>query len=327
MKQLMAVITEEKKFSERFSDYVNGSGNLSLRAVPFGSIEECVTYAKMHREQRIPLMLCDEALLREAGKYDLTGFRTVPLSDTGRGGTLSRYQSGDALVREVISLCTDMKLDCLARRSAPDTGIYAVWSPVNTSARTAFSLALARLLSGRKKTLYLNFCEFPGLRLFTGTGYERGLSNAAYYLKQGKLDGQRFAALAESINGVEYVPPAFSPEDCGMLGSADMAALVRLVSEETPYANVVADLPFSLAASSDVLELSDRIFIPADKDPLCLIQTREFMEYLSASGRSDMAAKTVPVELPESLPAGGFQSVDSLIYGPAGDLIRKAVRL
>ena len=323
MRKIMAVVTPEKNFAERFCAYVNGSGCISLKAVSFSSPRECLRNTS--GAGPVSLLLCDERLLPETEGFDLSGIQVVKLSDTGKADTISMYQKKDELLKSILSVCSERQLAVTVGSRVPDRVVYAVWSVAEGADRLAFSLSLTKLLSRHQKTLYLNFQEFTGFRFYVRGEPSHGLSSAAYYLKQGKLDGQRLTSLVTRQEGIEFLAPADSAEDLEVLGPEDILKIVRLVPEETAYEAVVVDLPGNLNRSLDVFRLADRIMMPVTEDPVIRTAAGEFEEWLEQSGRKDITEKLTKILLPKSETADRQAGIDAHLYGAMGDKVREVI--
>ena len=325
MKKIMAVVTAENLYSERFSNYVNGSGASLLRARPFPSMEAFSVYQKTHGAASAPVLLCEDILLCTDRGYDLSGTTVILLSENGKKGTLDKYRSGPELLSAVLSECADRGLSFSAENSGKELQIYAVWGAENSWKRLSFSLALTKILSHRKNTVYMDLREFSGLRCLTGRSYDRGLSTAVYYLRQGKLDGGRLMSLLEDYEGISYLPPVTSSEDTEVMSTEDRDQILRMLSEETPIEAVVADLPDLLATSPEILEKSEKIFLIGSNDPAEKESLEMFRESLRNAEREDLLKKIVDVE-PEDGGHTLFQAgIDAVLYSESGDRIRRAL--
>ena len=323
MKKIMAVVTAEPIFSQRFSDYVNGSGASALRARAFPHVEDFLRCRKENGPGSVPVLLCDEELFAESRGFDFSGTEVFLLSETGKDGTLSKYQSGPALLSAVLTGCADRRIPAQAPEMRKDLEIHAVWGPGNGLSRIWFSLALTRMLSRRKKAVYMDFHEFSGLRSVTGKTCERGLSTAFYYLKQGTLDGQRLMGLLEDHEGISYLPPFSSSEDAGVMGMAERNELFRMLAEGSPVEAVVADLSDPMAASADLLEICEKVYLIGSSDPAEREAAAAFTEMVKAEGREDLLERIVKVE-PEGMPDAISRSgIDGVIYSETGDHIRR----
>ena len=327
MKKIMAVVTAEPVYSERFSDYVNGSGAFLLRAKPFPTPEAVFEYQKDHGTGSVPIMICDEMLLAGGGDPGPSGTQILLLSETGRGGTLRKYQSGQALLSGILNACADRGLSFASPSSGRELKIYAVRGIGCPLGRLRFSLALSRMLSRRQKTVYLDLREFSGLRCLTGKISERGLSTAIYYLKQGKLDGGRLMGLLEEFGGISYLPPVTSAEDVEMMDGNDMERLFGMFSEETSVGCIVAELPDSPSVSLEMMERSEKIFFVHTDDPAEKEAVSVFREMLGNAGREDLLEKIIVTDIAGESTKGPGAGIDGLIYSETGDMVRRALEI
>ena len=329
MKKIMAVVSAEKKFAERFCDYINEDGHIIYTAVPFSDMGECRNYRKDHP---VPVILADENMIRdELLTEDLSGIRTIPLCDDERISesrkSIYKYQSAEAIVREILDCAKDLKIVqdiCFTGRPVSVIGIY---SPASCEGKTEFALAMAAELRKRKRVLYMNFEEFSGLSDLMGESYDRGLSNALYWMKQDNLSGQRIASMVYTAAGFDYIPPIQFADDYSAVTGDECARLITQILSETFYDCIVADLPVSLSVSSDILELCESIYMPVLPGKESSGRIREFDEYLVLSDRRKIASKVKKIRLPvwekreEDLT--GTEYIDRLMFGPLGSICGK----
>lgn len=328
MKKILAAVTAETIYSKRLCDYVNRQGALSLRAKSFPTVEAFLSYRKEHGAGSVPVLLCDDALFLESRGFDFSGTEVILLSETGRPGALAKYQSCPGLLSDVLTECAARNVSVAAKKDGHEITVYAVWSASGGAGRQFFSLALARMLSRRKKTVYLDLRPYSGLSGITGKTGGRGLSAAYYYLRQGTLDGPRLMGLMEDVSGITYLPPVSSAEDVEMMTAEDRERIFRMFSEETNVECIVADLPDAPSVQEEILEICDRIFLPGTKDPVEEASQKAFCAMFSAIGREDLLKKVVETELPSAVErAPERDGIDGLIYTETGDQIRRALGL
>ncbi|MCQ2400866.1 MAG: hypothetical protein MJ059_02960 [Lachnospiraceae bacterium] len=326
MKQVMAVISSERLFSKRFCDYVNKSGHIIYTAVPFDSIEGLEAFKKEHS---VPILLCDEGMLSEEAEagvlYDV---RTVPLSDyeTGESGRKSvfKYQSAEEIVREIMEVLGDVRFSAGIRISGRPVSVRAIYSPVSDEHKTFLALAAAICFSKNQRTLYVNFEETSGLMDMLESENCRGLSEAFYYLKQGELTPERIASLIHVSGPLQFIPPVHTADDLSMICGEDCVNLIRTLLSGSSYDMVVADLPPHLSLSSDILDISEFIYVPYSSERP-EVRYAAFLENLRRSEKEAVIGKIKKISIPDECypdkSSFGHGFATTLLYGGLGDYL------
>lgn len=331
MKQIMAVVSSEYRFSERFCDYVNKSGHILYTAVPFESVKKLETFRKDHN---VPIILCDEEMLSgDMADTELYGVRTVPLCDSASGETgrkaVFKYQSAEAIVREIMGILGDVRFSAGIRISGRPVSVRSVYSPVSDEYKTYTALAVAACFARTRRTLYMNFEEFSGLMKMTACEDRRGLSEALFYMKQGELTPERIASLIYTLGPLQYIPPVRSADDLSVITGEDCVKLLKAIFAGSSYDVIIADLPSHLSLSAELLEVSEVIYMPVAEEKEN-VRIDAFTENLRLSEKDTVLEKIRRIRIrEEDFPerAGCGQALmSSLMYGTAGDRVTEALR-
>lgn len=336
MERIMAVVSREKKFAERLCEYVNRKSNLAYTAVPFGNMESCAGFGRKHK---IEMLLADRDMAegREVWLRDsLTPEITLLLDDSAelytgyRAGensespaVIRKYQPAEDIVRSIIESCVDKEVRRTSAAIGRPVRVVGVYSPSGGSGCSSFAIALSRLLNASGKTLYLNLNEFSGISSLTGEQCENGISDLLYHMKQQTLTPEKILAAVRSFEGIDYIPPLRFADDRSAVSGEEYVKLVNAVLKNTAYDAVVLCMQSYAGEASELMELCETVYIPCGRDRMSILQVTEFEEYLRASGRQTLTEKVVRAILPEeipSIPMGTY--IDSLMFGPLGDLVR-----
>lgn len=330
MKQVMAVVSSEYRFSVRFCDYINKSGHIVFNAVPFHDTGDLEEFVKKHG---VAIILCDENMIPDIKEgREFCGVRIVPLcgnaSDEKKGKAVFKYQSAEEIIREIMEILSDIRFSAGIKISGRPVSVYSVYSPVSDEYKTYSALTAACIMSKNKRTLYVNFEEMPGFTKMIDAESERGLSEALYYLKQGELTAERIASVIYSSGPLQYIPPVHTADDLSMIGGEDCVNLIRALFAGSSYDTVIADLPPNLSMASDVFDVSESIFVPCCKGGQD-IRMRAFLENLKRSGKDAVLEKLRMIDIPdEAFPdreSFGHGFTSALLYGRPGDIISEAI--
>ena len=349
MDRIMAVVTREQRYAERFCDYVNRTDRIALLAVPFGDMETCLEYSKRHG---IELLISDAALSEmvyggsACTAEDIDAQRRIYLADSPNscrgvsegsfadfsGGSivLNKYQSAESLMAQVVDSTGGKGI--LKKRLIDGSGtrVIGVYSPDMCSGKTLFALTVCRDLSGRNKVLYMNLEEFPTvLRLLRAdVSASGGLSDAIYKMKQGRLEEEALRQLINTNLGIDWIAPVSAPEDFLSISGEDYAALIEEIIKRTDYDYLIIDMN-RFSGQADVLtELCSTVYMPCGHDIISKMKKDEFNHYAEAEKSEKWRKKLRWVEIPEQrLQLTGTSYLDALLYGEMGDIVRDINRV
>lgn len=329
MERIMAVLDRDRQYAERLCDYTNRRRNLPFQAVAFQAFREYSSFADTHR---VLLLLAEPDLI--GGEYELKADKVLSLceeevQESSAGGLVScdgsvyKYQSGDAILREAMSAVGDIGERFRMQISNRQTQLITVYSPLNRCYKSAFALLYAVLRAKRERVLYLNFEVFSGLSKLLGEQFRTGLSDALYHFKQGTLDASRIASFLHRFYEVDYIPPQHLAEDLTATEAEDFAGFLDLLMRETDYDCIVEDAGGFSAVTAELMSMSDLVFMPVLEDQVSEGKLADFEAYLEYAGRSALKEKIRRLQLP--VPGvirhqeGYF---DSLLLSPLGDFVR-----
>ncbi|MDO4488962.1 MAG: hypothetical protein Q4B67_07760 [Eubacteriales bacterium] len=318
MKKILAVISPEKKFNLRFSDYLNKSAHFLYTAVPFVGIDDFLAF-RNKRNCDIEAVVCDEVLLNDETERCLFGMKILRLSDGAEGGILKYQPAGELMcdvLRELSGAASVNTTDVNLR----PTSVIGIFSPVPSPARTIASLMIARIVSARKKAVYLNLEEFPGLKGLEELNPACSLSDAVYLLRQGSLDGVSLGKYIYPFMGLEMMAPFETAEDLMSVSAEDIAAVVKILTTGTRCEIPVLDLPMSLSLSTELFEICDRIFVPAGKDDISREKVRELSSYLESVSGNRINDKLSIIRLPEG---DDVFDIESQLNGQYGEYLKE----
>ena len=329
MKRIMAIRTEDREYAEELAKNLNRSDEVIFQILIF---TEKNAYEDYIKENRIDVLLCDEAFLDECRK-DSSATVICGLSETSIANEVSeqsnlifKYQSSDDIMKEImkrfnLALKTDIKTGNTSVRSK---NVFCVCSPVGGSYSSTFALALAAYLAKKEHTLFISFDPF-----FTLPGEEKNpagkdLTDVIFYLngmqphlmeflkrftiKKGNLD---------CINGVSHWFDLYdmSPEN--------MHDLVENVCGDGAYDSVVFDVGIIGAASMEVLIAAGKIFTPYTEGAGSRKKLKEWKRQLIYCGKGDLLDKTVEFSLPDDEILKGDYGFDTILSGRLGKYIEE----
>ena len=327
MRRIMAVYDEDPFYAARFADVANRKEKIPFDVVAFSSPEKLRQFAGKHPIEL--LLLGDRADKEEvagaAKQIILTGIERNP-EEKGYP-CVYKYQSADAILREIMVLYGDQPDALLQTYAGPGARIIGVFSPVGRCRKTSFAIVLGKLLSREEKTLYLSMETCSGLSFLTGEEYRQGLSDLLYYWKTGKYNRLRLSGAVYSMGELDYIPPVRWPEDLEEAGPGTAAELIGGIAKDSGYATMIVDAGNFCRGVIPVLKRCCVIYMPVKEDGVSGGKLKEFEVYLEETGNREIMDKIRKLKLPDSeLSAGAGNYMEQLLWGELGDFVRQLLR-
>ena len=253
--------------------------------------------------------------------------RRIILSE-GRDGPpgeqwIDKYQSVEAVVRKVLELASDAGLLPPAARAGGREGmkLIGVYSPVGRYLQTTFSFTLGQLLARKHRVLYLNFECFSGFGKMLRKEFQADLSDLIYFLHN--RDGRfpyRLESMTQKLNGLDYIPPAFSCLDLQRVEKEEWLALLDELGQSGLYEYVILDLSEVINGLFDILKLCSRVYTIVRDDGFAAAKQEQYEALLTCLDHEDILENTKKCRLPlfRQLPQG----LEGLTRGELADLVR-----
>ena len=253
--------------------------------------------------------------------------RRIILSE-GRDGPpgeqwIDKYQSVEAVVRKVLELASDAGLLPPAARAGGREGmkLIGIYSPVGRCLQTTFSFTLGQLLARKHRVLYLNFECFSGFGKMLRKEFQADLSDLIYFLHN--RDGRfpyRLESMTQKLNGLDYIPPAFSCLDLQRVEKEEWLALLDELGQSGLYEYVILDLSEVINGLFDILKLCSRVYTIVRDDGFAAAKQEQYEALLTCLDHEDILENTKKCRLPlfRQLPQG----LEGLTRGELADLVR-----
>lgn len=200
-----------------------------------------------------------------------------------------RYQPMKKIMLNICAVLKEEKAEDVFSKKTARHEILCVFSPEGGSGKTELSVKMATQLGRRGRTFL-----FP-LELFS-EGCEReekaGFSEFIYYLKQGDSDlSEKLSEMVFEKNNYFSLNPGSCPMDYLYLETKEMEKILQLLLDEGGYENIVFDLGFINDAAIKLMELSDKIYVPAARSKTGERKMEFWKETLIFMGKDDILEK------------------------------------
>ena len=202
--------------------------------------------------------------------------------------------------------------------------LIGIYSPVGRCLQTTFSFTLGQLLARKNKVLYLNFECFSGLGKMLRQEFQADLSDLIYFLHNG--DGRfpyRLEGMTQKVNGLDYIPPAFSCLDLQRVEKEEWMALLDELGQSGLYDYVILDLSEVVNGLFDILKRCFRVYTIVREDGFAAAKQAHYEELLTCLNHEDILENTRKCRLPlfRQLP----QDLENLTRGELAELVQKLI--
>ncbi len=330
-RNIFAVCDLEVEYAYHFMEYLNQRRNLPFEVQAFTSAETLCQYA---REQPIEILLisdkamCEEVRRLQVGKL-LILTEGVHHPELDQYPSIYKYQSSDQVVREVMDCygAEESLADYLpiSKRNARIIGIY---SPVGRTQKTSFALTLGQILAREQATLYLNLESYSGFEQLLGETYERNLGDLLYYVRRENANLiHRLGGMVQSLQNLDYVPPALSPLDIQSTPAAEWIGLFREIIGNSTYEVLILDLGDGVQDICQILDICHRIYLPVRGDAVSVAKLAQFENLLHIWDYQTILDKIQKIKLPyHSTSRSGKGYMEDLVWSELGDYVRQLLR-
>jgi len=326
----MAVYDEDAFYAERLSDYVNRKEKGIFTAQAFTSKEKLEEFAKKHE---IDVLLTSETTGAGEDSPIVSGQKIVlseeqASKDTG-DKTIYKYQSGDDIIREVMSVYCEMPgaQEALPGLAGKKKRIIGIYSPVGRCGKTCLALAVGQLLAKEEKVLFISLDTFTGFTGLLDERWKRDLSDLIYYFKQGRFNVVRLNSIIYYMGDMAWLPPIRFPDDYNQVTAEEMAALMGKILEDSDYTTLVLDMGNYGKQVIPLLEICQVVYMPVKEDFFSQSKLQEFEEYIDHSERRSLKAKFQKIHVPM---VTGMKRMEhfpqELLWGDMGDFVRSMLK-
>ena len=301
-KKILAVCDSEQDYAYHFLDYLSRFETEESFPFEVQVFTEASALKEFGEQNEIAILLIAQSLhlMEENWKADhilvLAEEREGPCEEPW----IEKYQSVETILRKVLEIAADYELLPPAVRGGGNAvKVIGVYSPVGRCLQTTFSFTLGQLLARKHKVLYLNFECFSGLGKMLRQEFQADLSDLIYFLHNG--DGRfpyRLEGMTQKVNGLDYIPPAFSCLDLQRVEKEEWLALLDELGQSGLYEYVILDLSEVISGLFDILKLCFRVYTIVREDGFAAAKQAHYEELLTCLNHEDILENTRKCRLP-----------------------------
>ena len=329
-KSIFAVCDLEAAYAYQLMESIYEKQGTAFEVQAFTSVKSLIAFAK---EQYIELLLisasamCDALMQLSIGKIMILseGEKLKELSDYP---CIYKYQASDQLIAEVMDYYAVEAVPAPMAVMKNKVEIIGIYSPVGRTLKTSFALTYGQLQAKERKVLYLNLEEYAGFEGLMGEEYQADLTDLLYFARLGRGNlVYRLGSLIRHIGNLDYIPPAFCPEDLRSIEPLEWQQLLKDLADYSAYDVILLDIGPAVNGVFEILSECGRIYMPVREDCLSLAKLEQYEKVLRQKNVLGILEKTRKLKLPFHSSFGTRKNyVEQLIWGELGDFVRKLIR-
>lgn len=297
----LVICDPEEGYATAFASYLMKRRELAFQVRVCNSITQVKDMLKGHM---IDILLVDEKYTKEERK-EIRAVSTFILAESGKAGAagdekvLYKYQSGEALLSQIITYCSeDESADTLFVRNTrtQQIRIIGIFSPIHRCGKTGYALKTGKELAMSGNVLYLGMESYGGIGgYFPGEG--QTIVDALYYSRQeGRNLGALLTTMVAHMDRLDYLLPARVSEDVKSVVSEDWLKLIRQILEQSIYDVLILDMDEGICGVYEILRFCTEVHILTIKDTVAEAKMRQFEEELHLLGYDDVRRKLIKKE-------------------------------
>lgn len=300
-KAVFAICDSESMYIYNLMEYVHSRKGEEFEVQAFTGVESLCACAK---EKTIEILLISGKLLCEQVR-ELQIRKVMVLSEGEQICELSeysavyKYQPADSLIAEVMDSYARVKEAPAAALFKPEVEVTGIYSPVKRTGKTSFALTLGQLLASTKAVLYLNLEEYAGFDVLMNRQFDGDISDLMYFSGSGKGNLiSKLGGLVQTINNLDYIPPAFSPFDLRSIKCSEWLGLIEDLCSYSSYEVILLDFGEQVDNLPELLNRCGKIYMPVREDSMAVTKIAQYEKVMVAREYEEVLGKTIKLKLP-----------------------------
>ncbi len=294
-KNILAICDKEEEYVYRFQEYLNRKKVFPFQVQVFTRVDQLYLYSE---KNKIDILIISESIYTEKIER-MEVNQIVVLIETGilqQEGlfTIRKYQSSEKIIHEILYYYGQRnENDKQESKRLKDTKLIGIYTPVGRCLQTSFALLLGQFLAKRKNILYLNFEAFSGFGKFMKREYVSDLIDMMYLMNnlQDKFS-LKFNNMIQTINGMDYIPPAFSFLDLSSVTGDKWNQFLNNIIEENYYNYIILDLSDNVQGLLPILQKCEVIYTITKEDGIAMAKIDQYEKLLKTMEYQDIIEKT-----------------------------------
>ncbi len=299
---VLVLFDKEEEYSIKMSDFIKGHKGIPWKIRTYSDESSLM---REEKGEKISLLVVSERSYSEKIK-SLNCEKTVILNESGfcpedTKECIDKYQAAESVLQILLQVYIEIAgEESVLVGSGGKTKFIGIYSPVKRSLQTTFAITMCELLSGKGKTLYLNFEHYTGVAEIIAREGEMDLADLVYFLNS-DIDKFKlhFQTVIKQVSGTVFVPPMRYGQNLISISGKEWMNLLKKISESDMFDYVVMDLTDSLQGLPDILRACFRVFTVQREDSFAQLKMMQYETMLTDYDYGDVIEKTVRFVFPK----------------------------
>ncbi len=330
----LAICDSNSLYCQRLGEYLRNNLKLSFEITSFTETEMFLEYLK---KDEVSLLIVSEREYDEIMKSSSEGMtrqvkNIIVLCDNsapdrafpGNTRYVSRLLPASEIIRGVIDICTESPDDFRGlslQKSGKKCRVTGLYTPIPGCGQSLMSINLGEVLSEKERSILISFeCFSPLSVLFDEEGSE-DLMDLFYHAE---CNPESFPLHLERMkiqkNSLDIIKPAMTPMQIREIDPVKVKELIRLLSEDAGYENVILDITALPERFLDILNMCDVIYTIEGQGSADSRRLSLYNQTLLQSGYEQILEKTVKCSPPDR---GGKEALKR----SAEDLLKRGLEV
>lgn len=297
----MAICDKEEEYVYRFQEYLNRKKAFPFQVQVFTRVDQLYLFGE---KNKIDILIISENIYTEKIQH-MEVNHIVVLTETGifpkeELFTIQKYQSSEKIIHEILYYYGQLnESGKQVSKQLKDTKLIGIYTPVGRCLQTSFALLLGQFLAKKKNVLYLNFEAFSGFGKFMKREYVSDLIDMMYLMNnlQDKFT-LKFNDMIQTINGMDYIPPAFSFMDLSSVTGDKWIEFLNNIIGENNYDYIILDLSDNVQGLLPILQKCEVIYTITKEDGMAMAKIDQYEKLLKTMEYQDIIEKTKHFNFP-----------------------------
>lgn len=170
--------------------------------------------------------------------------------------------------------------------------------------------------------------EYAGFDVLMNRQFDGDISDLMYFSGSGKGNLiSKLGGLVQTINNLDYIPPAFSPFDLRSIKCSEWLGLIEDLCSYSSYEVILLDFGEQVDNLPELLNRCGKIYMPVREDSMAVTKIAQYEKVMVAREYEEVLGKTIKLKLPFHSSFGKKEHyVEQLIWSELGDYVRQLIR-
>lgn len=315
-------------YAQRLQEYLAEERSLPFAVAFYTDYAKCMEYLSVGKAEVCVVsedLIVEKNVATELTKHVKYWITLCEDLNEMSESDIFRYQSADSLIKQICKIADLDSRTSGVKEEGNASKLIGIYTPIGRCLQTSFSLVLGQMLASKYKVLYLNFEAYSGFTQMLQRDFNADMADLLYYFKNVSKDfSGQFAGMKQTINGLDYIPPAFSYIDISQILPNEWEYFLNTLGREGGYDYILLDLTDYVQGLYQILRNCSYVYTITRNDGMALAKITHYENVLKELAYEDILAKTKKCSFPiyRQLPA----EPENLLYSELADYARRILR-